>query len=85
MHLIRNAITASPHLGEKKKKENNGKVLQFPHLLLSVFTTPEGMVNKCRVHPVLETTDLNMFLNKNTLESSKTEVSNLLMSKYSIF
>lgn len=41
---------------------------QMPVPISSFYPT-----NKCKVQPVLVTTDLNMFLNKNILESSKSE------------
>lgn len=41
---------------------------QMPVLISSFYPT-----NKCKVQLVLVTTDRNMFLNKNILESSKPE------------
>lgn len=71
MHLVRNAIAASPHL--EKKNSNDGRMHQIPHQTPKCLSTPKDTVNKCKVQPVLEAADLNMFLNKNILESSKTD------------
>lgn len=44
--------------------------VKFPNAQMPVLIGFFYPTNKCKVQPVLVTTDLNMFLNKNILESS---------------
>lgn len=75
MHLIRNVKQLLLILKEKNKKKKRWKGIcnsvlnsQMPVLISFFYPT-----NKYKVQPVLVTTDLNIFLIKNILESSKTE------------
>lgn len=71
MHLTRNVKQLLLILEKKRKRwkgiPNSLLNSQMPVLISSFYPT-----NKCKVQPVL-VTDLNIFLNKTILESSKIE------------